>query len=270
MGETDVPTLVKADLHNWLATTNEFPESFFNKVVDRASKKLGPGGILGVVEASDEKRYGKFIELPGYVREDLGNAIHLWDKDLTIIRGERVFSNDKKGSVLVLGLKEENRMSHDRNLRDVFKEAKDKGGIIIYNPAYCTLPSYSYLEFVDAIEAHNGSFALKLGSNELSQKFYKSHRDNYPIGYIVTSGGHSIREIGSSWMGIPNLNKTDADSIKESLRFGISRNREPYVREEKKSNSHVMSAVHATKLFAPRIGWAERAKKRPVKNGIYQ
>lgn len=269
MGETDVPTLAKADLHNWLATGDTFNKYFFNKVVDRASKKLGPGGILGVVEASNERRYGKFVELPGYIRENFGNAIYLWDQDLIILRGERVSTKDS-GSLLVLGLDENNRMTHNRDIKDTLQEARDKNGIIIFNPSYCTLPDDSCLDGVDAIEVHNGSYALKVGSNDYSQEIYEYHKENYNLGSIVTSGGHSVREIGSSWMKIPSLQREDGDSIRESLRVGIKRFRDPALGEEKRLNSCVMSTIHTAKLYTPIIGWGAKSKKRKVVEGIYQ
>ena len=59
--------IVKADLHNHLRTRSDM-HGLFNPAIDKTKKRLGAGGILGVVNF-DDRRYEDFIEQRGYERE---------------------------------------------------------------------------------------------------------------------------------------------------------------------------------------------------------
>ena len=58
--------IVNLDLHNHFRTGSYIPKWMFNKAVMRIEKKLGYGGICGLVNFSDN-RCEKFIELAGYI-----------------------------------------------------------------------------------------------------------------------------------------------------------------------------------------------------------
>lgn len=198
--------MVRADLHNYLATDNKFTEEgFFNRVIDRARETLGSGGVLGVTDVSNERRYGKFVDLLGYDRVNKENAIYIPEKEITIVRGERVFTSDA-GSFLVLGLKEKDRIPHELPVGIALKDAYEKEGIISINPAYTNV-NEEYLEIAKVIEAHNGSqtpFA-----NRKARKLYNGKIDE--LGFLVSSGGHSIEEIGTNWLTLKETVKNIRD-----------------------------------------------------------
>lgn len=83
--------MAKTDLHNHLRTSSR-PLKYFNEVADAASKTLGEGGVLGVVDFCDS-RYKNLINLRGYERQNLGenqNGIYIPEKDIYMIGGQEV------------------------------------------------------------------------------------------------------------------------------------------------------------------------------------
>ena len=100
--------MVRADLHTHLSTLSPGRRGRrydFNKVIDVASKKLGYGGVLGMVSFSSDYRYEHFVEEPGYDLEGLEGGFYVDEKNLLVVRGQEVTvkAGDSNGHLLILG-----------------------------------------------------------------------------------------------------------------------------------------------------------------------
>lgn len=226
--------MVKADLHNHLRTSSRCFEGDFNRAVDIASRKLGAGAILGIVNFSDW-RYEHLISLEGYERQNLGdnkNGIYVPEKDVYIVKGQEIPT--KEGHLLVFGTGARVHLREGRKLEDTIEEAKDQNGIIVADHPFYVAGIGSYLEQnpslteqLDAIEVHNGeaSFGLPVGpvplnANKKAQEFYARIKHDFPnLGAISSSDGHSMYELGSSWTEIDKpTNENFVNSLKEDIR----------------------------------------------------
>jgi len=231
---------VFADLHNHLKTGSYMPEGIFNRTAEIVRRRLGEGGIIGLVNFED-RRYEDFSELSGYERVDFGNALYVPEKDVMIVRGQEVPT--KHGHLLVLGLKKGKNLKGGRSLEDSLKEARDENGIIIADhPFYKegighsidNLPEDNV--FFDAIEVHNGSsvwipFVTPRNSNEESELFYLLNTlitSAHSIGAISASDGHSLYELGRSYtrLEMPQYNEIkDAEQLVDCLKIAIRKAR---------------------------------------------
>lgn len=227
---------IKADLHNHLRSSSILKDSDFNSSIDAASKKLGGGATFGMVNVHD-RRYEKFADLKGYERVWIGdnkNALYIPDKDVLVVKGQEVHTD--QGHLLVIGLGYDVHLKNNSSLEDTLKKAKDNGGTIITDHPFYMDGTGSYLEknpqlleYIDAIEVHNGeaSFGLPVGpfpsgANKKAQEFYDEVKNDFPyLGAIASSDGHSIYEIGSSWTEINKLDIEDNENFTYSLRESI-------------------------------------------------
>lgn len=227
--------MVKADLHNHLRTSSRYFERDFNAIVDSASKKLGDGAVVGIVNFADW-RYENLINLRGYERQILGrnkNGVYVPEKDVYLVRGQEVPT--KQGHVVIFGTGARTHLKSGRKLEDTIKEARDQNGIVIADHLfhYAGIGPYleqntHILEQIDAIEIHNGesSFGLPfgpipLGANRKAQEFYSNIKNKFPkLGAISSSDGHSLYGIGSSWTELERPNK---DNFVESLKMAIQK-----------------------------------------------
>lgn len=229
---------VKADLHNHLNTSSNM-KGLFNPAIDIASERLGSGGIFALVNFEDE-RYEQFSEEKGYERTDLGNALYVPRKDILVIKGQEVPTQD--GHLLVLGLEKGVRLKSGESLARTMSEANSNNGIIVADHPFYTAGIGSLLEkapdflrYFHAIEGHNGeaAFGFPIGpfprnANRKAQKFYDKASIDYPhLGMISASDGHSLHELGRSYtvlempnyyVGQPDLTKTLANAI---MGYGI-------------------------------------------------
>jgi len=224
--------IVNLDIHNHLKTSSKFKGKDFNRAVDIASKRLGPGAILGMVNFADN-RYEDLISLPGDEREDIGNAVYVPEKDVLIVKGQEVPT--QQGHLLVIGLEKGKHLKGKRILTDTIKEAKDNNGIIIVDhPFYIDgigkilLENPELLKDIDAIEMINGEayfyFPPKLPAraNQKAIRFCNNLRgEGHNIGNIVSSDGHSFYEIGRHYTRIIEPNRTTSETLTESLRKEI-------------------------------------------------
>lgn len=243
---------VKADLHNHFATLSSMPD--FNKVVNHIERKLGRGAVVGLVNFSD-RRYEDFIGQRGYERYDKGVGIYVPEKDITIIKGQEVPT--KEGHLLVLGLKKFIHLTDGKRLEETIEEARGENGILIadhpfYRDGIGTIlkdnPHYleKCLETLDGIETHNGEAVYLIhgvtpkGANKRALLFYYQTLAQR-LKAIITSDGHSVREIGSSWMGIPRL---DVNNLANSLRESILHDNESDLRYREEHNSYLGLATH--------------------------
>lgn len=235
--------VVKADLHSHLRTTSYWQEGDFNRAVDVAQRRLGEGGIFGLVNFSDT-RYETFSGLTGYDRDFVGegkNAVYVPQKDIFIVRGQEVPT--QQGHLLVLGLPKDVHLRERRSLEDAIKEARDSNGIIIADhPFYregigpCIQDKPELVKQFDAFEVFNGEASLWIPgltprhANRNASDFYSKRRYEFKwhtkVGDVVSSDGHSFFELGRCWTALdisPTLT-TEASSekfvnaLRESIR----------------------------------------------------
>ncbi len=281
---------IRADLDNYLQTSNLINRGF-EKAVRIARKRLGSGGILGIVDVH-ERRFDKFREftvksvmestLPrvfysedifpgqhGFSYKDLGRGIlHFKEEGVTVIRGVRTFTTDDKMSFIAYGLPDGEYIKRRGNLGEMLQEAREKEAINILHQGgalveYMTRQQHN-LDYVDGVIVHSGS-AHSQSRNELMQRFYENLRSQHDIGSVITSGGHSYSEIGTSWMEISEpKNYVNTNTFIEELREAIKHHGFSETNEQRTRNT-VMPIVHGLKL---KFWWIEKSKTREIIDGI--
>jgi len=228
---------VKADLHNHLRTSSRMKRGDFDRAVRVAARRLGCGGILGVVNFEDD-RYERLLDFGGkYDRQDFGNAVYVPEKEVLIIRGQEVPT--RQGHLLVLGLGRGVNLESWQSLGDTLGEARDNDGIVIADhPFYnCGIGPYlrghpEFINELDGFEIHNGEAALwipgvtKRNANENARDFYQEvRRQHLCLGAVSSSDGHSFYEIGRSFtnlqMGKHYGHIRDAEELNRELRGAI-------------------------------------------------
>lgn len=258
---------IKADLHNHFSTLENIGENIFDRTIDIAQKNLSAGGILGVINAQDKGigRYETFLRQGWRKSEDLGNAFYVPDKNIYVIKGQEVFTQG--GHILVLGLNHGVRLQDYRTLKDSFKESKDNDGITVLDHP-CFLDGViaknpeKYLEYfergwIDAIEVHNGEAWLPVrgcifkNANKKAQQIYNQIRDEYDIGAISTSDGHSVNEIGMSYTFLEKPDFSSPEKLIESLRKSIREHKD--FSNDKQINSIKATLNHSIKVAGLRL-----------------
>ena len=220
--------LIKADLHNHLRTFTHAKEGDFDLAVDLAYKRLGLGGILGLVNFADT-RYELYSQQSSrYGRRVLGNAIYIPEKDILVVKGQEIAT--KQGHLLILGLMENKHLKSGRTLEDSLKEAKDNNGIIIADHPFYKEGVGNYLygrlfEQIDGIEL-NGEAVWIPGLTPINASlsailFYTKIKDDFDIGIIANSDSHSFFELGKSFTYLPSLDIKNSETLVSSLRQGI-------------------------------------------------
>lgn len=226
--------MVKADLHNHLRTTSSFKDADFNKAIDKIRKRLGVGGVLGLINFADD-RYEDLISRPGYERQNIGNAVYVPEKDVLIVKGQEIPT--QQGHLLVLGIEQNKHMISGRSLKDTLKEAKDNNGTIIADHPFYIDGIGGYLsehpelmKDIDALEVINGEAhfgvpftRIPFGANQKAIDFYRDIRTSQEhLGAIASSDGHSFYEIGRAYTHIsrPDIQNSIklADSLRKSVR----------------------------------------------------
>ncbi len=217
---------IKADLHNHLSTLSNIPKEF-NKVLDIAKKRLGKNGILGIINGGDDNRYENFINLRGYEKQNIGNAIYVPEKEILVLRGQELFL--KQGHILILGLKS-NIKSKNENLEYLLKSTKDNNGIIIAAHLFFFGGIGPYLEknpellkYFDGIEIHNGEAFY---GNKKAKNFYNKIKNDYDIGACSFQDGHSLYEIGLSYTCLEQPFFENSDKLNSSLRKSIRKHKD--------------------------------------------
>lgn len=212
---------VKADLHNYGQTSNDINEGF-ERIVDRASKTLGLDGVVGIVDVH-EKRYSKFKDKTKIPYGDLSIGAYFSNEQVVVLRGVRTFTKDDSSSVLTFGIPEGRYLPRRDNPGEIIKQAHEEYNAVIIAPQSDNLFRYlgknpDAFALVDAIETFNGNYSIKKDSNKQAELFQKT---NAIPSIVITSGGHSISEIGRSWMRIPMLDISSEEELKSSLRDSL-------------------------------------------------
>lgn len=259
---------VKADLHNHLSTLREDLSGLAEKAIENARKNLGSQGILCIINAQDRGigRYETFISgLRNYDIYDIGNAVYIPKKTIYVSKGQEVFTKDKRGHLLVLGLDNGVKLEDRISLEDSLKQAKDIGGIIVLDHP-CFIDGViarnpelylNYFEqgLIDGIEVHNGEACLPIpryfSANKKAQNLFYQLMQKYNIGAISSSDGHSLREIGTSYTLLEQPSFENADSLRETLRKSIREHKD--FSQDKQTNSYLTALNHGMKLITLRI-----------------
>jgi len=236
---------VYADLHTHLRTGCIPKDWDFDKVIDAAYKRLGPGGILGLCNCKDN-RYERFANLrtgsKGYARIDCGFAVYVPQKDIWIIKGQEV--NTSEGEVLVLGLKAGNHIKEGLSLIETLYDAKfrsdDTISIIVhpfwkdgagkgFDKLLNAVPKAELEKLVDGFEVFDANasfyvpFLIEKNANEKAITYYnrKIITAGLDIGAVMSSDNHSLRGIGKGYTTLWMFESFEGYDFITSLRDAI-------------------------------------------------
>jgi hypothetical protein len=236
--ETVAGRRVKADLHAHMGSGNEDAVKRINRhgvegIVRHAREKLGPGGILGLVNFDDD-RYEHFASLArrqdGII--DFGNSIFFHYYDLLVVKGEEVPTKDGNGvevHLLFLGTKEGKHIKPFRPLEETVIDGLDRDGILVLDhPCYALGAIRALqdkgdeldwlLDAADAMVVHSGLSTvpapgyMEMGAifgkaNKDAMAFYRTVRERFPhLGALNDGDTHSLKYMGSnfSWLEMPD------------------------------------------------------------------
>ena len=262
---------IKADLHNHLGYRILKDRGGFDKVVDFASKKLGPEGILGVVDfrglTEDHPFYRDFISMPSdYNRLYFGGwGFYIPEKRLHVIRGEEVaaFEYGREKHVLVVASSIGRPISPGRSLDDTLRAAEDAGGIIVAPHPFYVNGMFLNLEGpnnrerrhelasrLDAMEVHNGGavipfLAQQFANTSASVEYGVQIEKNPKLGALFVSDGHTLREVATSYTFLDldsSWRKQGPDEMREELRFAIQSVKNP---KGHRHDSTIPAILHA-------------------------
>jgi len=252
----------KASLHEHLRIRGNLQLEDFNKVIDTAKARLGEYGIFALTNFND-KRYERFTSLPGYDRQYIGenqSAIYVPEKKVLVIKAQEIPT--KQGHFLALGLGHSKHIKSNQTLEDTIKQAIDFDAIKIADHPFFIAGIGPYLEahpeligLFDAIETHNGE---ALYGNGQARRFHSAIGwDNYKLGALSSSDGHTIHELGSSWTEIdfPDIDnpKDFTSTLKKAVRATSQQT------PRKNHTSYLGTIEHIAKLaflvkIAPKLG----------------
>lgn len=265
--------LIKADLHNHLTTLKEDLSRLSLRAIKLAKKRLGPGGIVGIINAQDQGigRYETFVRgLHDCDITNIGNAIYLPYFDIYVIKGQEVFTQD--GHISALGLNEGVRLRDYRTLEDTLKEARDLDLTLILNHPFFldgvllknTDKIPEILSLVDGIEVHNGEAWLPIPgiqpANRKAQEFYNRNKEIYNMGAVTSSDGHTLEEIGLSYMVTEQLDFSSDIRLRQSLRKLVREHKD--YSKDKQTNAIIPTLEHSLKIFSLRQASKLRLFKR--------
>lgn len=232
---------IKADLHSHLATVE--PAYSFEKLVKAMNKRDAKNGLLGIIEMSHVNHDTRYSDMKksahrcGYKFKDLGNVFRLHGYHETFVHGLEIPT--RYGHFLAVGTKEGVRVPEGMEPEDAVKKVCDDSG---YRPAfivphmasrngmleYLTM-NHNFLEDVDGIEVWNGSAVVPIingnilsgDANRIAQEFFDEYASDYDFGAVISSDGHSLREVFSSYMIMPTPELLDEASFAKSLAHSI-------------------------------------------------
>jgi hypothetical protein len=146
---------------------------------------------------------------------------------------------------------------YGRTLEDSLKETKDHEDIsILVHPffkdgaGYDLMKNLRLIKYLNAIEIHNREASLYIPSyanaNSKAQIFYNKIKEDYKIGAISSSDGHSIRKIGSSYTILKKPNIDNSEELKKSLKESIREHKKFSL--DKQYNSYIGAIEHIAKI----------------------
>ena len=120
---------VKSTPHNHLRTSSHITKAVANSAVEVASKRLGRGGIFGVINfnPSDREidpRWQLFVDNLSYDKISTGNGVYLEEPDILVVRGQEVPT--KEGyHVLLIGTTPDQNVQNGMSLDDVLRLGRE-------------------------------------------------------------------------------------------------------------------------------------------------
>ncbi|MCX8159205.1 MAG: hypothetical protein N3D20_02870 [Candidatus Pacearchaeota archaeon] len=252
---------IKADLHNHFETPSRFNHEF-NHYINIASSRLGPNGIVGLVNFEDN-RFEEFSQLKGYEREFINpekSILYIPEKRLYVVRGQEIPTKD--GHLLVLATPFNSKIYSGMFLENTLSSARENHGIIIAphpffisNIGNILRKTPELIEYFDGIETHNSKaalsfpFLLPINSNRKALDFYIMNIKGMDIGAISVSDSHSPEEIAISY----SLLKCESAQLSTNSLRQMIRNKHT-INGDKRTNSRLSSLKHITTLFEIKLG----------------
>ncbi|MDO8508053.1 MAG: hypothetical protein Q7S27_00045 [Nanoarchaeota archaeon] len=229
---------VNATLHNHLRTSSYITKNTANKAVRKANKRLGPGGILGVINFNpspneNDPRWNLFVDNLQYDKVNTGNGVYLPQLDILAVRGQEVPTAENY-HVLLIGTQNDQNVKNGTPLEEVLKLGNKFGAFIVEDHPfdrhgignYASKHSGIYEQF-DAIEVFNG---IAKG-NVLAREEFNRIKDEFPKLYeFASDDGHSVYEIGRSYSHIEmpsdyEIFRSFPERVVQALKDGFSSNR---------------------------------------------
>lgn len=234
---------VRADLH-FHGKTGEDLSDDLKPILEMGRKKLGAGGIVGLIDFEnygDHSRFTQLLRQAGNNVIDFGFAFYEPSSDILIVRGEEVPT--RQGHLLVLGLDRDVHLTSHKDLGYSLDESEANDGI--NNPPHSfhfkgigpalaknfrfmpdCLDDKNFLGKIDAF-SHDCSASLWIPfraswhANEEALRTYSYFSGYYPhLGFIANSDGHSLSDLGRSYttFQMPDYNKIGPWELREHLR----------------------------------------------------
>ncbi len=160
--------IVRAALHEHLRTTSHITPRLVKKAINKAEKRLGKGGILGIInfnpsDTQGDPRYHLFAEYAKpFDAQSFERGLYLPNQDLLIFKGQEVPT--KEGyHILLLGMPTNESIPNNTSLENVLRTTRELGAIKIADhpfhhhgigPELERNPEL--LEEFDGIETENG------------------------------------------------------------------------------------------------------------------
>jgi len=189
--------------------------------------------LVGIIDFDDHRAERTFEALKRNSDDSKqdGNLLSVYDENKAAhyLKGQEIPTN--KGHLLVLGAKSD---VTSRTLRDAINEAKDLGGIVIADhplfnvgplqqaalrlikhPSQLSVTARELYEFKDSFDA------MEIMNGNLSKRYTRKQdllSFDYDIPGIATSDSHTVDGVFSVNMEMANLDFSDEESLKDSLK----------------------------------------------------
>ncbi|MEK6843874.1 MAG: hypothetical protein AABX83_00450 [Nanoarchaeota archaeon] len=258
--------VVKSTPHNHLRTSSHITAETANKAVKMAAKRLGRGGIFGVINFNPsteevDPRWDLFVKNLRYDKIHTGNGVYLEEPDILAVRGQEVPT--KEGyHILLVGTCEDENIANGASLEDVLDQGDAFNAIIAADHPFhkhgvgnFLLSHPDYTKRFDLMETYNGiaidTKKYKNANMEAWLFFKKIMADdiNPDLTEFVSDDGHSIYELGRNYSNIKMPD--DYKQFRDNPERLINALKEGYLanREENLGHKKYMSKIGAADHF---------------------
>jgi len=258
----------RVDFHNHGTDRTDILDHEVKEFITRASRNLGPGGIVGLTDMAESGRCEtKFEQFLGRVNNyfptrNIGDcAVYLPSKDLTVVRS--LESQTDRGHILTIGLNAGSYVpaSKDLPLEEALLKANDLKGTPGADHPFGFEGIGPYLQENDSVirngllkffEINNRlavwvPFLTPTFPNRKAREFHRRKKTEYPdlaFGAIISTDGHYPDEPGINYscLDFPDPREmTNSSEMQNAILSSISTN-SSY--EGRKSFSYVAVARH--------------------------
>ena len=250
---------MKADLHAHV------PQGYanVNKVVDTASSRLSPKGLVVIANFNELDRYEPLIAAKGYSRyfTSNGSACYFPEQNLWIIKGAEPMAklDEGEGEILGIGIPKGARINYQKPIQDTIKEIKDLGGkIIIVHPGLpvgSTAPYFlkhpEQLENAIGIEAYNQEgqlFRANATTRQILKKLAPAIQ-KYHLGLTAGSDAHYPFELGLTYSKWDVFLPFDEDSDRFIQNLEVIIRNSPRIHAGGKIAGPAGSGMHIAKML---------------------